>query len=254
MIRVGLLVIASLALGATQDVDSDFRIIGGRPVNINTVPYQVSVIVQYGTYLIHTCGGSILDEDTILTAAHCVTLSTRYFIRAGSTNNRYGGQFVEVSEIIVHPDNDPSTFDYDVCILKLKRKLDFGALVKPIKLADSEKYYKTGTKSLVSGWGALQNEGSITDKLQAVSVPLVDHTVCKEIYSEINDVTDRMFCAGLLGVGGRDSCQGDSGGPLAADGVLIGVVSWGNECAAPDYPGVYANVLALKSWVESKMG
>lgn len=61
-----------------------------------------------------------------------------------------------MSEIIVHPDNDPSTFDYDVCILKLKRKLDFGALVKPIKLADSEKYYKTGTKSLVSGWGALQ--------------------------------------------------------------------------------------------------
>lgn len=99
-----------------------------------------------------------------------------------------------------------------------------------------------------------QNEGSITDKLQAVSIPLVDHKVCKEIYSEINDVTDRMFCAGLLGVGGRDSCQGDSGGPLAADGVLIGVVSWGNECAAPDYPGVYANVLALKSWVESKMG
>lgn len=79
MIRNILFVIASLALGSSQDIDSDIRIIGGKPVNINTVPYQVSVIVQYGTYLIHTCGGSILNEDTILTAAHCVTMYSKTF-------------------------------------------------------------------------------------------------------------------------------------------------------------------------------
>ena len=63
-----------------------------------------------------------------------------------------------------------------------------------------------------------------------------------------------MFCAGLLGIGGRDSCQGDSGGPMVVNGVLAGVVSWGNECADPDYPGVYAKVLTVKGWIESKMG
>lgn len=62
-----------------------------------------------------------------------------------------------------------------------------------------------------------------------------------------------MFCAGLLGVGGRDSCQGDSGGPMVVNEVLVGVVSWGNECADPDYPGVYVKVLAVKGWIEETM-
>lgn len=62
-----------------------------------------------------------------------------------------------------------------------------------------------------------------------------------------------MFCAGDILKGGIDSCQGDSGGPLAQNGVLTGVVSWGFECARPGYPGVYARVGALQSWIQSKL-
>lgn len=80
-------------------------------------------------------------------------------------------------------------------------------------------------------------------------MPIVDREDCELAYKNVNPVTSRMICAGDFGVGGKDSCQGDSGGPLSANGTLYGIVSWGMGCGQPEYPGVYTNVAALRSWI-----
>ena len=97
--------------------------------------------------------------------------------------------------------------------------------------------------------------GSTTNTLQYVRVPAITNSQCNDAYN--GDITNSMICAGYPGVGGKDSCQGDSGGPYVCndDGnaVIAGVVSWGIDCADPNYPGVYARVTAILSWIQSNM-
>lgn len=106
--------------------------------------------------------------------------------------------------------------------------------------------------------GETRNSSEKKRYLRAVRVPIVNQEVCKKQYTNfVYEVTNRMICAGLE-KGGKDACQGDSGGPLVEfeTGVprLIGVVSWGRDCALPNYSGVYARVTAVRDWIKSKTG
>lgn len=88
------------------------------------------------------------------------------------------------------------------------------------------------------------------NRLNAVNVPIIDHKKCKKAYENLNDF---MICAGYND-GGKDACQGDSGGPLICNGELAGVVSFGTGCAAPGFPGVYAKISAVRSWIKKETG
>jgi trypsin len=96
---------------------------------------------------------------------------------------------------------------------------------------------------------------SLPTNLLKVDVPVVSRSSCQASYGT-SAVTTQMFCAGLA-QGGKDSCQGDSGGPIVnkATKVLLGAVSWGNGCAAPNAPGVYANIgqATLRSFVAANL-
>ena len=97
--------------------------------------------------------------------------------------------------------------------------------------------------------------GSATNDLQYVRVPAITNSQCNSAYG--GDITDTMLCAGYPNVGGKDACQGDSGGPFVCNdngnAVIAGVVSWGIGCALPNYPGVYARVTPVLSWIQSNM-
>ena len=99
-------------------------------------------------------------------------------------------------------------------------------------------------------------EGAFPDNLQWVQVPLVTNAQCFQNYNGYIGITSSMICAGYP-EGGKDSCQGDSGGPLICNeggkAVLTGVVSVGLGCAAPNFPGIYARVTAVLSWIENNM-
>lgn len=82
-------------------------------------------------------------------------------------------------------------------------------------------------------------------------MPILDHELCNEIYHEV-PLSCHMFCAGSLG-GEIDSCSGDSGGPLAINNVLVGIVSFGIECAIPGLPGVYISVARQRCWINQNM-
>lgn len=224
----------------------DGRIVGGKSTTIDQYPYQISVQIDG----VHKCGGSLIASKYVLTAAHCTNGKTvsSLSIRAGSSYHSSGGQLVAVSDIHQHTSYNSDTQDYDVSVLNLSEAVT-AENARIISLVDSGSSLPVGEYATVTGWGLLSEGGSQPTQLQVLDVPVLSQTVCENAYVD-DDITNRMFCAGYLN-GGKDACQGDSGGPLMYNGQLIGVVSWGFGCARPNYPGVYASVSELRSFINS---
>lgn len=226
------------------------KIVGGEAVDIEDFPYHVSVQLNGR----HFCGGVILSNLTCLTAAHCTDgINVNYLsIRAGSSLHAEKGQVIGVKEIVQHHAYNRNLIDFDLSILQLQSPLIFGDKVEAIPIAAREP--QLGVEAFVSGWGSLWSGGPITSQLQAVMVPIIPAATCSDFYPR--QITTRMICAGHSD-GGRDACQGDSGGPIVIQtdkGVaLVGCVSWGRSCALPQYPGVYANAVQMRSWINQNM-
>jgi len=237
----------------TANID---RIVGGDESKPYSRPYQVSVQSTSGS---HFCGGSIIAENLILTAAHCMEgvngNSPDMQVRVGAHSLTDGsGQVIQVAT--TYTNQEYPNLSKDVALLKLAERItDKNA--KALTLADSSFFnerIKTGTPMVVSGWGTLTSGGQMPDKLMEVSVPYVTNEVCNSAEAYNGSVQATEMCGGLK-EGGKDSCQGDSGGPLVVtDGdkfVQVGVVSWGEGCAVANKYGVYANVASLKAWIDN---
>ncbi|XP_016994520.1 trypsin beta [Drosophila takahashii] len=222
----------------------DGRIVGGSATTISSFPWQIS-LQRSGS---HSCGGSIYNANIIVTAAHCLqSVSASVLqVRAGSSYWSSGGSVHKVSYFRNHEGYNANTMVNDIAIIRLSSSLSFSSTVKSISLASSQP--ANGAAASVSGWGT-QSSGSssIPTQLQYVNVNIVSQSRCaSSSYSYGSQIKSSMICAAASG---KDSCQGDSGGPLVSGGVLVGVVSWGYGCAASNYPGVYADVATLRSWV-----
>ncbi|KAL2817135.1 trypsin-like serine protease [Aspergillus granulosus] len=226
------------------------RIIGGSEVSIESYPYQVSIFV-YNSF---SCGGTIIDHKTIITAAHSAGGNPKnpYTIRAGSASLNSGG-------IIVNP---VKRFENDISIIKLAQNLTYGPGIQPISLPPREDgehdfglgFPATGEEVVISGWGSQSESGALSQTLRAVTVTVVNQTECDAGYEKYGmPITEGMFCAGVP-EGGKGSCYGDSGGPVVVDGVLAGIVSWGRGCARPGYPTVYTRVSHYRDWIAELTG
>jgi trypsin len=140
--------------------------------------------------------------------------------------------------------------------MKLSTSVPTSSTISYAKLAASGSDPASGTTLSVAGWGTTSSGGqSLPVNLLKVDVPVISRATCNSNYGS-GRVTSAMFCAGLT-QGGKDSCQGDSGGPIvnSASRVLLGVVSWGEGCAAAGAPGVYSNLGAsnLNSFIASNL-
>jgi len=238
------------------------QIVGGSIVTANSLPWQA--LLQIGGYM---CGGSLIDEEWVLTASHCVEGMTagqaKVYLGLHDSNtlttaaNPYL-QSKTVSQIIMHASYNASTTDYDIALLKLASPANLTTGVQIIPLAttaNNSALYTAGTSLTVSGWGTTSSGGATSRYLRKVNVPVVANASCNTMYG--GGITARMMCAGDTVNGGEDSCQGDSGGPLIGQQngsyVQVGVVSWGNGCAEAAYPGVYTNVANLHAWVAAQV-
>ncbi|XP_076057352.1 trypsin-1-like [Oratosquilla oratoria] len=229
------------------------KIVGGTEAKTGEFPYQISFqFVIWGTGY-HFCGGSIYDENFVITAGHCVYDEDYYNpqsfqIVAGEHNFEEDDgteQVVEVVQLILHEDFDPESLVNDIALLRLGRPLRMNDFVSGIDLETSS----VEGDCVVSGWGDLHEAGGPSPSiLMKVIVPIVSDDQCRGSYGR-DRILDSMICAG--GDGERDSCLGDSGGPLACHGRLAGVVSWGRGCARPGYPGVYTEVSYFADWIRS---
>ncbi|CAL4202489.1 unnamed protein product, partial [Meganyctiphanes norvegica] len=245
-------------------VNRGTRIVGGVDTEVNEYPWMVA-LAWSSSYSSAFCGGSIIHEEYVLTAAHCaavmsgsevVVVGEHQWSTSGESNIR---ETVNIAQIISNPNYNSNTMENDVALLKLSQPLTFGSdnKVAPICPPEAGNLY-TNIDALVTGWGTTESGGDVSDTLLEVTVPTMPNSNCQGNYAVYgsDEITDDMICAGLP-EGGKDSCQGDSGGPMITQDSSfyrqIGVVSWGYGCAYPGLPGVYARVTSQLSWISSQM-
>ncbi|KAK8390964.1 hypothetical protein O3P69_016961 [Scylla paramamosain] len=235
------------------------KIVGGEVATVHEFPWQVGVVTK--TESRPFCGASIIANQWILTAAHCVDENTASQARVvigehnwATTADTQATKKLVIEEVIVHEGYDDQTMDNDIALLKLETPIVFSNKIAPICLPSPGSLFES-VFATVSGWGTLSSGGSQPTTLHQVRVKTMTNEQCKNTDYSDDSITNNMICAGTPN-GGKDSCQGDSGGPLVTDDAdssqLIGVVSWGIGCANKDYPGVYTRVTNYLSWISEK--
>ncbi|KAG7484280.1 hypothetical protein MATL_G00047940 [Megalops atlanticus] len=245
---------------ANVEENSDARIVGGDEVTPGETPWQVALIDRQSKIVF--CGGTILNELWVITAAHC-QVEKDTFIRVGEHNlDKDEGRERDHEIVAWHPhphyDKQKSLYNHDIALLLLQTPIAFSDFVLPVCLGPkdfTEKLLQEGPLAVVSGWGKRRFEGVESRVLRMVTVPYVSRTMCKGSSSE--RVTRFMFCAGYSDQE-KDACQGDSGGPHVTrhgdTAFLTGIISWGEECAKEGKFGIYTRVSRYYPWISHVTG
>lgn len=243
-------------------------IVGGEEAKLKEFPHMAALGYSENGSIEWNCGGSLISEYFVLTAAHCARKSYPPKIaRLGDLNlkvSNEGARPVEysVEQIIRHPDYKPPAKYNDIALLKLDRRVEFNEFIRPACLYTSNTFEVT--KTVATGWGKINYAEKKSDDLLKVVLSIIDNNLCNELYESgegtielKNGIVPSMMCAGEL-EGGKDTCQGDSGGPIQITRrdnrctySIIGVTSFGRFCAAKNTPGVYTRVSSFVPWIES---
>ncbi|XP_028931419.1 chymotrypsinogen 2-like [Ornithorhynchus anatinus] len=225
------------------------RIVNGEDAVPGSWPWQVSLQDRTG---FHFCGGSLINENWVVTAAHC-NVRTSHLVVAGEFDHGSDAediQVLKIDKVFKNPKFNILTIRNDITLLKLASPAHLTDTVSPVCLPQAGQDFPAGSTCVTTGWGKTKHNALLTPKkLQQAALPLLSNEECKEFWgSKISDV---MICAGASGV---SSCMGDSGGPLVCekDGAwtLVGIVSWGSGTCSTSTPAVYSRVTELMSWVQ----
>ncbi|XP_024597370.1 transmembrane protease serine 11D-like [Neophocaena asiaeorientalis asiaeorientalis] len=235
---------------------SDERIIGGTKAKEGDWPWQVSL--QWNN--LHHCGGVFISKEWILTAAHCFRSrsDTLQWTVTFGISTKFPKERRGVRTILIHNNYKPETHENDIALLQLDREVTFTRNIRTVCLPDASQNILPGSRTYVTGWGSQRYSGSPVPDLQQAQVNIISNNVCNAPSSYNGAILPGMLCAGLS-QGGVDACQGDSGGPLVQEDArrlwfLVGIVSWGDQCALPDKPGVYTLVTAYREWINQHAG
>jgi trypsin len=246
-------------LGAVAAPSS--AVVGGTAASPGEYPSVAEV--TFGPFL---CTGTLVTPNWVLTAGHCGSVTGAAVaspaswppqlinVRIGGVNQT-DGERRSVSQVVVNP-NYLLTSGYDISLLKLSQSSAMAPT--PVAGPSERGTWTAGTLETIVGWGATSEGGDTPDNLQKAQVPITTDAYCAGAYSDFDPKT--MVCAGFP-QGGVDTCQGDSGGPMfgrTSAGALrvVGSTSFGEGCARPDRPGVYARVAddTLRPWIAQTTG
>uniref|UniRef100_A0A8C3T925 Granzyme A n=1 Tax=Chelydra serpentina TaxID=8475 RepID=A0A8C3T925_CHESE len=235
-------------------LDSCVDIIGGYAVTPHSRPYMA--LIKGKDY----CGGALIKENWVLTAAHCKIDKGTVILGAHSFSKKEKEQqIIKITRSIRYPCFNDQKKENDIMLLQLQRKAKINKAVKTIKLPNTDTDPKPGTQCKVAGWGIIKNgDRKPSDILREVNITIIDRRICNDqIHYNYNPIiTMNMVCAGDKN-GGKDSCVGDSGGPLICNGELKGITSFGktNKCGAVQSPGVYARLTkTYLLWIKKTIG
>ncbi|XP_074600307.1 polycomb protein SCMH1-like isoform X1 [Brevipalpus obovatus] len=248
------------------------KIFGGDPTYPGEFPWDVAIFNrQSDGRANHECGGSIVSDRFILTAAHCFEdrQASNYLIGVGHHELMRTEKY-ELEEVIVHPSYEHTQFYNDIALIKLKKRLKFGELVRPVCLPPANHIPNPQDTLVISGWGFTEYNGPRSKTLLKATLNVIPRKECNQSYSTLGSprirkgITDHFLCAGTPD-GKKDACQSDSGGPLvhqlgqeypkelakswAGKFVQVGIVSFGHKCAVRGFPGVYTNLVNYVDWI-----
>jgi len=278
-------ILDNIMLKMSKPTDVEGKVVGGETANYGQFPWQVGIrfrepIERWAEdgstiFIKHQCGGALIDECWVLSAAHCFKDLDKddFFVRLGDLNNESdepdeGEQDFDIDDVIIHENYEayPSP-RRDIALVKLRRKhgkcANMTNEIQPICLPGKYKE-KNDEKCQVSGWGQTNVTVGLTSakpNLQYATLPILPDKYCASRYNRRGNryfEKSSMFCAGLK-EGGKDACTGDSGGPYACRNQdngryqITGVVSFGIGCARKKYPGVYTRVREFVPWITSKI-
>jgi trypsin len=236
-------------------------VVGGG--NASPGEYPAVAEITFGPFL---CTGTLVTPDWVLSAGHCGSVTGAAVaspaswppqlinVRIGGVTQNDGEQRT-ASRVLVHPDY-LLTMGYDISLIQLSQS----STKAPTQVAGAgeRSTWTAGTLATIVGWGVTEEGGDLPDNLQEARVPITTDQYCAGAYSDFDPRT--MVCAGFP-EGGVDTCQGDSGGPMfgrTSGGALrvVGATSWGEGCARPGKPGVYARVAdaTLQPWIAQNTG
>ncbi|XP_031636079.1 serine protease persephone-like, partial [Contarinia nasturtii] len=240
-------------------------------------PWMAALVYVAGLKISFRCGGTIISERYIMTAAHCTSAYPPVLVRLGKVNradesaSNYQIEYY-IKNIIRHPNYSMRTYKNDIALLQLRNRILFNDNIRPACLYTDMGDIDNRTKLIVTGWGNTipgdrDSQSDLLLKIAINTMPLsecnatyLNHFALKNQTAFRDGLDDGQYCAHdpdgqdpFI----RDACQGDSGGPLTHipnndpnEATIVGIVSFGYSCAL-ELPGIYTRVAHYIPWIVS---
>jgi len=265
---IATLVAGGMSQGLGVDLNCGFgttnpgKIVGGVEAARGNFGWQIAL--KYNGQF--TCGGSLINNQWVITAAHCVAgrLNPAYYTIDVGLHNRlvpdtWTKSNLKVSKVLMHSSYNAQTLVNDIALMKLSSPVTFDLAtykIIPICLPTTTSF-SLNSFFYATGWGTLYSGGTVSAVKMQVALPYYPDNSCQSYHApygySVNALT--QICAGYPGQG-KDTCQGDSGGPLAVKGYdgrwyLAGITSFGIGCGNT---GVYTRVTGFSNWILSTIG